>query len=169
MTPQEIVDDYGGLVMHLAVKFKKKWNYIPWEINDLFQEGILYLLTNYHQYQEKIPFGAFVVKGVSWQFIRITKKDRNSVLVKDDNFELAFQENPSTCNFTFVKLSEKAKAYLQLAIEMPDGLILFLDKHCFGKKGKRGKQFKYAIGEYLNMDHEQVKEVRQELLDGFLI
>ena len=73
-----------------------------------------------------------------------------------------------TCYFKFGKLSEKAKLYFDVVSKMPDGLISFLDEQCFNKKGGH-KIFRYAVGKYIGMNHEEVNQVKEEMLNQLLI
>ena len=161
MSNEEIVNKYGGLVMSLAVQFRRQWNYIPWEVSDLFQEGILNLLSKKDSYKEKESlFSTFTYNITKYHLLTITKKDRIGDFQQTNEDEELFD---TTCHFKFGNLSEQAALYLKVVLEMPEGLVSLFTS-------KRGSvPFKYTVGNYLNMNRKEVLKIKEELLDNFLV
>ena len=168
MTMEEICENYSGLVFSLAIKFKRKWNYIPWSVEDLAHESLIYIFEKqYLQEEKKGNFRSFVVKHVFLNLLTITKKDRAN-LIQNNNAPSILSKEDTSCQFKFGKLSEKAKLYFDVVSKMPDGLISFLDEQCFNKKGSH-KIFRYAVGKYIGMNHKETNQIKQEMVDQFLL
>ena len=167
MTMNEICEKYSSLIYSLAIRFKKKWNYIPWTVEDLAHESLIHIFEKQHlQKEERGDFSKFVVSYVIFHLLRITKRDRMNLNQKSDRLLEDIEDK--SCHFKFGKLSEKAELYLDVISKMPDGLISFLDKQCFNKRGGH-KIFRYAVGKYVGLDHEEVNQIKQEMVDQFLI
>ncbi|MHA1410521.1 MAG: hypothetical protein ACTSQY_09505 [Candidatus Odinarchaeia archaeon] len=177
---EDILNETSSLIQGESIEFKRQWPSIRYEVEDLMQEGVLVLFRCFKLYKErKELFHGYLRNSLRNHFINITKKEgitkegkrieknesynkrRIPALfgtISPDGSRLKNENRKTAINHPIFLngLSKKAKLFINVALEIPDGLIDWMSN-------SPRMAYHNCVGHYLNMNRKEIKEIKAEL------
>lgn len=162
-----------SLIQCESIEFKEHWHSIRYEIEDLINEGVLVLFKCLKLYtKEKKYFRGYLKISLRNCFKKLARKDgitKEGERIEENETREKFFPAKGRLSFAYLDrstrierpiflngLSRKAKMFINIALEIPDGLISWMSE-------KPRTTYYRCVGYYLNMNNEEIEEIKTEL------
>ncbi len=145
------LNEFSGLIMKEASDYKRKFPSISYEVEDLFQEGVIALKKTIISYNsDKGKFSTHLVWNLRGHFTLITKRDREVKFVEE--IQQLSMERMTTMTF----LSDKARLFMNTAMMLPEGLLIIT-------QARKNMPYENCICQYLNINKKEIPKIKKEI------